>query len=543
MVGFKRGRRVLIVGGEGVTLYGPSSRFGMERETSISWEVPNFEDQLAEVLSEKSVGRPVTVLFDGNDQTYRKEDNIPKLSPIDRPRYVKRKLELAFPAYPIRASLEIKPPKKKFGRAPAVKAAPSYLFAALQETEQVDRISAAMLDAGVPIGGFGLLPVESSRLVSELAEKVFAGKGKRSRWALLVGQHETGGLRQLVVKDGNLALTRMTPNSDAGPSGPAWVEDAVRELKATANYISRYGFSSEDGLDVVVICGDIEKQFFKPADMGFAHFHCLNLNEAMRHIGIKASGNEKNNYADALHAAWISKNSSLRLPVRVPSLHRVMAPRLAASVGSLVLTLGVLGFAGLSVESYLGYNRTQNEIALKQNQKALQEREYEKEAAVFDELPIQPAVVRSAMAVKTLLETNTVDLAPILHRLKTAMGGDINLEELSFEHVPGPVLALEGSTGQPRFGFFPDPSDRGTVKIQFKFGMPDKTPLEQKVKRAEQLLESLKGQFPEYKISIMSQFGNFSREGSRTGGVGDIATGGGGGSKDLAQFQMEGAPL
>jgi len=543
MAGFNRGRRVLMVGGEGVTLYGPSSRFGMERETSISWEVPNFEDQLAEVLSEKSVGRAVTVLFDGNDQTYRKEDNIPKLSPIDRPRYVKRKLELAFPAYPIRASLEIKPPKKKFGRAPANKAAPSYLFVALPETEQVDRVSGAMLDAGVSIGGFGLLPVESSGLVSELAEKVFTGKGKKSRWALLISQHETGGLRQIVVKDGNLALTRLTPTSDAGPGGPGWVEDAVREFKATTNYISRFGYSSEDGLDVIIICGDIEKQFFKPAELGVSHFQCLNLNEAMRHIGIKASGNEKNNFADALHAAWISKNGRLKLPVRVPSLHRVMAPRLAASVGTVVLTLGALGLAGLAVESYLGYSSTQNEIALKLNQKALQEREYEKESAVFDELPIQPAVVRSAMAVKKLLETNTVNISPVLQRLKTAMGGDINLEELTFEHSPGPVLALEGGSGQARFASFPDPADKGKIKIQFKFGMPDKTPLEQKVKRAEQLLESLKSQFPDYKISIMSQFGNFSREGSRTGGVGDIAGGSGGGGKDLAQFQMEGVPF
>lgn len=531
-----------MVGGEGVTLYGPSARYGMERETSISWEVPNFEDQLADFLAEKGVGRQVTVLFDGNDQTYRKEDNIPKLSFVDRPRYVKRKLELAFPAYPIRASLEIKPPKKKFGRASSAVAAPSYLFVALPETEQVDRVSAAMLDAGVPIGGFGLLPVESAKLVSELAEKVFAGKGRKSRWALLVGQHETGGLRQVVVKDGNLALTRLTPTSDAGPSGPGWVEDAAREFKATTNYISRFGYSPEDGLDVIVICGDVEKQFFKPAEMGVAHFQCLNLNEAMRHIGIKASGNEKINYADALHAAWISQNGRLRLPVRVPSLHRVMAPRLVASIGSLVLTLGALGLAGLSVESYLGYSKTQREIAQKQNQKALHEREYEKESAVFNDLPIQPAVVRSAMAVKTLLETNTVDLNPVLNRLKKAMGGDIHMEEMSFEHAPGPALGLDGGGGSQGFGYFPDPSSRGTIKINFKFGMPEKTPLEQKVKRAEQLLDVLKSEFPGYKVTIMSQFGNFSREGSRTGGVGNSNVDGGN-TKDLAQFQMEGAPF
>lgn len=535
-----------MVGGEGVALYGPSGRFGMERETSISWEVPNFEDQLAEVLADKSVGRSVTVLFDGNDQTYRKEDNIPKLSPIDRPRYVKRKLELAFPAYPIRASLEIKPPKKKFGRSPGARPAPSYLFVALPETEQVDRVSEAMLDAGVPIGGFGLLPVESAKMVSELAEKVFAGKGKKSRWALLVGQHETGGLRQVVVKDGNLALTRLTPTSDAGPSGPGWVEDAVREFKATTNYISRFGYSPEDGLDVMVICGDIEKQFFKPAEMGIAHFQCLNLNEAMRHIGVKASGNEKNNFADALHAAWISKNGRLRLPVRVPSLHRVMAPRLAASIGTLVLALGVLAFTGLSVESYIGYSRTQDNITQKENQKALHEREYEKESAVFAELPIQPAVVRSAMSVKETLESNSINIAPVLNRLKESLGGDLHLQKLVYEHAPGPALNLSGSaaaSAAPRFGRAPVAQGNGTIKINFSFGMSDQVLLEQKVIRAEKLLETLKTNFPGYKVSIVTQFGNFSREGGQTGGVGELGARGGRGTKDFAEFQMEGAPF
>jgi len=334
----------------------------------------------------------------------------------------------------------------------------------------------------------------------------------------------------------------LTPTSDAGPSGPGWVEDAVREFKATTNYISRFGYSPEDGLDVIIICGDLEKQFFKPAEMGIAHFQCLNLNEAMRHIGIKASGNEKNNYADALHAAWISKNGRLKLPVRVPSLHRVMAPRLAASVGTLVLALGVVAFTGLSVESYIGYSGTQDEIALKQNQKTLHEREYEKESAVFDELPIQPAVVRSAMSVKKLLETNTVNLHPILHRLKKAMGNDINLEQLSFQHTPGPSLNMSGSTAV-QFAGMSDPADKGKVLITFKFGMPERTPLEQKVKRAEQLLASLKANFPDYKVSITSQFGNFSREGSRTGGIGAAEPSSAPNMKDLAEFQLEGAPF
>src|SRR5690349_1079874 len=139
MVGFKANRRVLLVGGEGVVLYGPAGK-GVDRETSISWEVPNFDQQLVETLGGKYQSASVVVIFDGADQTYRKEENIPRLSPFDRPRFVKRKLEVAFPSYPIRASLEVKPPKLK-GKAAkgAKKELPSYLFVALPETDQLDR--------------------------------------------------------------------------------------------------------------------------------------------------------------------------------------------------------------------------------------------------------------------------------------------------------------------------------------------------------------------------------------------------------------------
>lgn len=83
-----------MVGGEGVVLYSPSGKSGMEREVSVAWDVPDFEEQLTEGLSRGS-GKSLVILFDGADQTYRREENIPKLSPIDRPRFVKRKLELA----------------------------------------------------------------------------------------------------------------------------------------------------------------------------------------------------------------------------------------------------------------------------------------------------------------------------------------------------------------------------------------------------------------------------------------------------------------
>lgn len=543
-----------MVGGEGVVLYSPSGKSGMEREVSVAWDVPDFEEQLTEGLSRGS-GKSLVILFDGADQTYRREENIPKLSPIDRPRFVKRKLELAFPSYPIRASMEIKPggAKKKKGFSLSggggSKAAPAYLFVALPETEQVDRVSAAVMEAGIGVAGFGLLPTESASLVTELSEKVFGGNGRRSRWALLVGQNETGGLRQVVVKDGNLALTRLTPASDAGTNGPGWVEDVIREFKATMTYISRFGYTPEDGLDVMIICGDIEKEFFSGQDMGVQNFRCLNPGEALKLIGVRSFGLEKNNYADPVHAAWVGKKRALRLPVRVPSLHRIHAPRLAAAVGAIVLALGVIGILGVSAQALLSYNSTQNEIAIKENQKQLAEREYTEAAKAFDDLPMNPAIVRSAMAVKDMLEKNTIDLSPFLYKFRAALGGDIVLEDLKLEHKPSAALAENGGRGAGAMAGFmggaqQNNDERGTVTVTFSFSLPDRMPLEQKIIRSEELQTSLKTAFPEYEVVILQPFSGMQRDGSLKGAMGEASGANTPASrKDVARFEMEGAPL
>jgi hypothetical protein len=553
MMGLGGKKRVLMVGGEGVVLFSPSGKSGMERELSVAWDVPDFEDQLTEGLTRGS-GKSLVILFDGADQTYRREENIPKLSPIDRPRFVKRKLELAFPSYPIRASMEVKAggAKKKKGFSLSggggTKSAPSYLFVALPETEQVDRVSAAVMEAGIGVAGFGLLPTESASLVTELSEKVFAGSpGRRSRWALLVGQNETGGLRQVVVKDGNLALTRLTPASDAGTSGPGWVEDVIREFKATMTYISRFGYTPEDGLDVMIVCGDIEKEFFSGQDMGVQNFKCLNPGEALKHIGVRSFGLEKNNFADPVHAAWVGKKRSLRLPVRVPSLHRIHAPRLAANLGAIVLALGVIGILGVSSQALLSYNSTQNEISLKENQKQLAEREYTEASKAFDDLPMNPAIVRSAMAVKDMLEKNTVDLSPFLYKFRAALGGDIILEDLKMEHKPSAALEGGARGAGVMAGFMvggQQTDERGKLKVTFSFSLPDRLPLEQKIIRSEELQAALKTAFPEYDVVILQPFSGMQRDGSLRGTAGDIGDSSVQASrKDVARFEMEGAPL
>lgn len=543
MVQLSSNKRVLLLGADGVVIYGPSGS-GVEREASLAWEMPNFDELLVEALSKQNANKQVIVLFDGADQTYRKEENIPKLSAVDRPRFVKRKLELAFPNYPIRASIEIKPQIK--GRK--VSGPSSYLFVAMPETDQVDRVGRAILESGVPVGGFGLLPAESVGLGPALAEKIFGGEpGGVGRWTVLIGQHETGGLRQVVVKDGNLALTRLTPTAEGGVSGAAWAEEVTREFRATMTYISRFGFNPDDGIDVLIISDDISRQFFDAQSLGVKRLRGVSVSDALKLLGAKSFGLEKTNFADGLHAAWTAKKRSLRLPIRVPSLHQIMAPRLAAQGAAVVLAFTALALVYMAFNSVQQNYVLNQEIEQRQSQRGMLERELAQESKVFDTLPIKANLLKGVLNTKKLLDTNTVPVGSVLQRLKSVLGSSITLNSFEFKHEPSSQLQLETPAGAAGMFVPPPPpgaavpSERGLIKLAFTFSLPQAMPLEQKVNTSEALQKKLQEAFPGYNVKIETQFGRVNREGSFQGnltGAQQVA-----GQNEEAKMVLEGPPL
>ena len=523
-------KRVLVVGGEGVTLFGPTAR-GIEREVALSWEVPNFDQQLAEALNEQNRSDPVLILFDGADQTYRKEENIPKLSSLDRTRFIKRKLEQTFPSYPVRASVQVKPPGER----------PFYLFVALPETDRIDNIAADMLEAGIDVTGFGLLPAESVGLVKALATRVFAAD-RPSRWAVLISQHETGGLRQVVVKDGNLALTRITPTSEAGAHGPGWADEVIREFKATLTYIARFGYTAEEGLDVMVVCSSIEKQFFSDKSLPVTNFQCLTPTEALAVIGSKGVSLGETNFGDVLHAAWVAKKRSLSVPIVVPSIQRIMVPRRMARYASALLVLSLIALGIFVSIQYGDYISVKNDAMESQRQKDLKEQDYVRESKAFDTLPVKPQVIRNILTVSQLVSDNSVNIVPTLNILRRALDSDVRLSSFSLEHE-APALLTGVKPGAAHPAPAQSAKDRGKVTLKFKFALIGNFDLEHKVQRAEGIQKDLQQKFPGYSVKIVSQFGNVTSAGEFKGETGKTQDAGGSPQEDSAEFEMTGPPL
>src|SRR5690606_3907516 len=93
-------------------------------------------------------------------------------------------------------------------------------------------------------------------MVQTLAKKLRKPADPACMWTVFVGQHSSGGLRQVVIRNGELALTRMTPIIDSDADPEIWASDVVAEVKGTMSYLSRFGYDPADGLDVIVISGN-----------------------------------------------------------------------------------------------------------------------------------------------------------------------------------------------------------------------------------------------------------------------------------------------
>lgn len=109
----------------------------------------------------------------------------------------------------------------------------------------------------------------------------------------MISHHETGGLRQIFTKDGTLALTRLTPLADNSPENPNWVEELYHEFTGTMGYISRFGFSTADGLDIVIICNENNKKELQGRDFKGANLHLYTVDEAAKSLVFPFPANGK----------------------------------------------------------------------------------------------------------------------------------------------------------------------------------------------------------------------------------------------------------
>ena len=461
---FPPSRAVVMMMDDGVCVHKVSNGNSTYLDT-VLWRGSNFEETLKVILNDAGVSS-VVVLNDAVEQHYRKERiSIP--TAFDKANIIKRRLNVAFPSYPMRAALALKDLPARADKSQDTKEndkGKPYLFAASPSTETFSRIIRSVSATDCNLFGYGLLPVESVGMVRALSQKLAQKRkiGPKSLWTLKVGQHRGGGLRQIVIRATELALTRVTPVEEPREGqADAWAAEVSNEIRATLSYLSRFGYSPEDGLDIIVL-GDTE--YAEVLDGMIAvpsNFECLSPYEAGKLVGVKLKRDEGDHFSDGLHAGWAGQKLSLELALSSKEITDISGPRKLASVLMYLLVLGTGAGLYMSSQEAQGIYHDGLNLEVSQAQLVEIERLYQEEIKRKAILGIDVNTIKSSLDIDGRIKRQHID---ILSLLKSVSGElkNLRIDSMEFKNEGDVLWTSPSKTDMP-------PVRKATLELSFSY--------------------------------------------------------------------------
>lgn len=522
----KPSRCVLLIGDEALYVYNVTySRVRLV--DTVPWQAEDFEDTVNSLIKKECGGKPVLVLNDMTDQHFKGGQRIPKVGVMDKAGVIRRKLQVAFPNYPIRGALPI-----RFGKdftspsAPGGRQMPSgpvYLFAAVPMSEAVRKTLQAVSGSMASVAGFCLLPVESSDMVQSLAEKLSGRqKGKKgARWVLFVGQHQNGDLRQVVTRDGQLAMTRMTSVADIDSDPAVWAREVHHEIKATIGYLSRFGYTPQDGTDLIVIAGgQAGEELGKAVDFE-CNYHSFTAPEAARILGIGIGMQEDPRHANALHVAWAGRKTRFILPMQATEIEKIHRPRQYVAALTFLMALGAL-YAAVDL---LGQSKAlmdaRGGIASQKRVLAQAETEYQQQVETMKAMGVDVRLVQGAIKLFDELDRRRIGILPVVLRVGEALGNELHLTSLSVDRTE------KGNASADQFGgggaAAAGTSSEFAVRLNMVF--PPTIDPAYGIREVNDLERRLKTLLPEYRVRVEKQVASPEYTAATTGIAGKSAGG------------------
>ena len=428
-------RTVLLVGDEALFVYSVSGR-NCRLVDTVAWQTDDFVPNVSRLLRKECGGKPVLILNDMTDQYFKGGQRLPNVGMMDKQSVLKRKLQVAFPNYPIRGALPVK--QKKNERAgPADKATVNirtsgdlFLFAGVPMAEPLVKTFEAVKTSMVSVAGFTLLPIEASDMVSQLSVKL-AGKDRRpNEWAVFIGQHQSGALRQVVTRNGQLAMTRITAVAANEGDYQSWAMDVYQEFKATLSYLSRYGYTGEDGTDLMVIASpDAGSALEQLIDIP-CNFSNFTSNEAARILGMTIGVQENSGFADPLHAAWSGHKMNFILKMDAPELTRIHQPRQAAAAAIVLSLLGTGYLTWVTAQQSQLMLSTRGGIGEQKLVLSKAQAEYDQEVRRLEEMGFDVKLIQASLSTFKALEENSLKLIPMLKKVSEGLGNELRVDKI-----------------------------------------------------------------------------------------------------------------
>jgi hypothetical protein len=503
-------RCVLLIGDETLSVFDVNARRTRLLD-SVPWEEGDLEERVSTLIKREMGGKPVLVLNDMTDQHFKGGQRLPKVGPLDKPGVLRRRLQVAFPNYPIRGALPIKESKSESNK----KSAGMYLFAAVPMSEPVQRTIAAVRLSLSPVAGFCLLPIESSDMVKKLSTAVSKQKGRTpAHWSVFIGQHKGGALRQVIVRDGQLAMTRMTPISDIGASPKAWSEEVLQEFKATISYLSRFGYTAQDGTDVIVVSDKESGEALQEILDVPCNYYSMTVSEASALLGTKTGIQDEPNFTDPLHVAWAGKTTGFVLPLETPDLDRIHKPRQIATFAILLLLLGFGAGAWQLINEAQKLYTLKDEIATKTRQKEDVDLRLQSELERMKQLGFDVRLIGGALEAFNQFEKEELKPLYFVGRIGQALGPQLRLDNLEVSYLP----VEEEDVYDPYYYAPEETEEKGAeMEASLYLSFPPSIDPEEGFTEVKELERRLASLFPLHEVSIEKQVAERVYTGSVSG--------------------------
>lgn len=355
---------LLLIGDDGCLLLPPSSHALAATLYADKGEREAEEAILNEIARDPRL--PISILFDGYAQSYQHEV-LPRLRWLDRRHLIKRRLAQAFPNACLKACVAMHGTEALLLGIDANDPLTSWLekLAALPNR----------------LTGIYALPFEAAEILPALMPQAKNG------WAILLTHHKTGGYRQIITHHGKFVLTRLTPPI-AETFTPSYIATSLAvEIKATRDYLARYGLTTDMPLQLIGIVPPKITQAMSLTPLDVSERLILSPHEAAQRLNLPQAPAPDESMGELVTALWFSTKHKARVKLLPKTLadksktETIKTYGLAA--GILLLLLGFILLAAQLEEPWVRYKELmelENNLTTLEDMRQTMEASLEKDA-------------------------------------------------------------------------------------------------------------------------------------------------------------------
>lgn len=483
-IGSKAERFVLLLGDEGAILvYTKGKR--VQRRLFAPSPQPEHSKTIIDLMA-ANPKVPLRVLVDSIDQQYVRHA-LPPVSALSINKLVQRRIDRDFPPEDIKGALLI-------GRDKTGRKEWNYLLISLANTAHIQSWLELILEQPNQLLGIHLVPVETQHYYPAIANLIpqRTYEGTRAVWKLLVSHNKVGGFRQVVLRDGKLAFTRLAQSLD--DAIPAVVAGNVeQEILNTLDYLKRLGYSDPATLEIVAIVSQEVKDALDLKRFGAAGAYALSPVEVADLLGLEQAALSADRYGDVVvstHFASVSKPALKLMSKYGKQLERYYQIRLGVRIAGGVLAALLLASSLGNLSTLFIDSSEAGSFEDKQRQLQVQVVEVQDSLSKLDEgVSIKSAVVAVMDGFKPY-EYLPLDF---VQKIGAQLQPDIRITDVSWERrsLPGGdnVPVPSGPTAQA--------PTMANVEFEFVGRFTDR---DEYTKRVREYVDQLQQALPEYAI-------------------------------------------